>query len=336
MTGWIAAATTTAVLGAGLGAATGAVEPPQTWSWAQDGGKDKVEKADKWSKDKAGKWTKDKEDEWDQDHDVWVRDFPDLTMSWEGADQAFQIFKGAGSQIGVSIRDLGDDDLKGAKTVTTGIVVEDVEADSPAQKAGFKTGDIVVEFDGERVRSTRQFMRLVQETPADRQVQAVVVRDGQRSTLSVQPRAAGAFSYVRKLNGPAIAVMPKIPPMPPPALSQDFPKRIDELMGGTGRLGITVDGLSSQLAEYFGTKDGVLVTTVNANSSASKAGLKAGDVITTFNGETITSPAELRRQSQRLQDGNEFTLGVTRDRKPLTLKGKIEGRTPRPVGRAIV
>ena len=45
--------------------------------------------------------------------------------------------------------------------------------DSPAQKAGFKPGDIVVDFDGERVRSSQQFTRLVQETAGGRSVQAL-------------------------------------------------------------------------------------------------------------------------------------------------------------------
>jgi S1-C subfamily serine protease len=45
-----------------------------------------------------------------------------------------------------------------------------VEADSAAAKGGVKAGDVVVEFDGERVRSARQLTRLVQETPAGRAV----------------------------------------------------------------------------------------------------------------------------------------------------------------------
>jgi len=113
--------------------------------------------------------------------------------------------------------------------------------------------------------------------------------------------------------------------------------RIESMIGSSGRLGITVDELSSQLAEYFGTKDGVLVTSVNLDSSASKAGLKAGDVITSFGGEPVTSAGDLRRRSQRLSAGDEFTLGVMRDRKPTTLKGKIEQpKSPRSTVRAIV
>ena len=113
-----------------------------------------------------------------------------------GAAQAVRVFAGSGSQIGVGVRDLNDEELKGGKTAT-GIVVEDVEADSPAQKAGFKTGDVVVEFDGERVRSTRQFMRLVQETVAGRTVTAAVTRAGQRVTLSVEPTTGSSSSTGR-------------------------------------------------------------------------------------------------------------------------------------------
>ena len=87
-------------------------------------------------------------------------------------------------------------------------------------------------------------------------------------------------------------------------------------------LGITVGDLSEQLAQYFGTKDGVLVTSVADNSAARKAGIKAGDVITSFNGSDVTTPSDLRRRIQRLQDGDEFTLGIVRDKKALTLEGQ--------------
>ncbi len=123
---------------------------------------------------------------------------------------------------------------------------------------------------------------------------------------------------------------------PFPEGSFDFAPKIATILGA-GRLGISVDELSSQLAEYFGTKDGVLVTSVIDNSAASKAGVKAGDVITSLNGGAVTTAADLRRRAQRLEDGDEFTLSVVRDRKPLTLKGKIEVvQVKRPAGRTIL
>ena len=244
---------------------------------------------------------------------------------WAEAEQAVRVLKGLGSQIGVAVRDLNDEELKGGKTA--GVVVEDVEADSPAQKAGFKTGDIVVEFDGERVRSTRQFMRLVQETVAGRTVTAAVTRAGQRVTLSVEPRSGGAFKFFDGSSDLSFVVPKTVPPM---ALKRDkFPPSFESFLGSSGQLGIAVDELSPQLSEYFGTKEGVLVTTVRENSNASRAGVKAGDVITSLNGGTVTTAADLRRRAQRLEGGDEFTLAIVRDKKPMTLKGRVEPVQPR-------
>ena len=114
--------------------------------------------------------------------------------------------------------------------------------------------------------------------------------------------------------------------------------KIDELFASRGRLGIGIQELSPQLAEYFGTKDGVLVTSVTDNSVASKAGLKAGDVITSFGGQAVDSTAELIKRTQSLDQGADFTVGVVRDKKSMTLKGKLEPPQPRrPIGaRAII
>lgn len=91
-----------------------------------------------------------------------------------------------------------------------------------------------------------------------------------------------------------------------------------------GTLGIGVSPLSDQLAGYFGVKNGVLVTEVREGSTAAAAGFKAGDIVTSLNGADVTDPADLRRRSARLEDGSDFSAGIVRDRKPLTLKGKVQ------------
>ena len=249
---------------------------------------------------------------------------------WSG--QAVRVFAGAGSRIGVAIRDLSDDDVKAGKSAA-GVMVEEVESESPAEKAGIKTGDVVVEFDGERVRSARQFTRLVQESAPGRTVPAAVLRAGQRVAVNVQPREWSSSDAFGKLgDAMALRTIPKIAPMPPTPPIPVMPKF--EFFGA-GRLGITVEDLSPQLADYFGTKDGVLVKSVSESSAAAKAGLKAGDVITSLDGGTINDAADLRRRSQRLESGDEFTLGVVRDKKPLSLKGKLEAQ-PRKAVRTVL
>jgi serine protease Do len=254
--------------------------------------------------------------------------------------RAVQVFTG-GSRLGVSIRDVEESDSKTAKAAGAGVIVEEVATDSPAEKAGIRKGDVIVEFDGERVRSVRQLTRLVQETPAGRTVPAVLQREGQRTPVSVTPSDDGRFSFQgfddlgsfgRELRLAVPKIAPPTPPSPPtPPMVWDF----DGLVGRS-RLGISIEPLSTQLAEYFGTKDGVLVSSVSDDSAAAKAGIKAGDVITNFNGSAVGDPQELRRRIQSLNDGDEFTVSVMRDRKPLTLKGKAERPERRRTSRTIL
>jgi membrane-associated protease RseP (regulator of RpoE activity) len=255
---------------------------------------------------------------------------------------------GGGVRLGVSIRDVEDADLKSAKLgAPAGAVVEEVSEDSAAEAAGIRKGDVIVEFDGERVRSARQLTRLVQETAEGRKVTAVVLRDGQRMNLTVEPRASsgGAFERLRDLEDlgrefrypvPVKPSTPRppspaVPPVPPSAWNFD-----DLLWRGGGRLGLTVETLSPQLAEYFGTKEGVLVKSVQDNSPAAKIGIRAGDVITSVNGSAIDDAAELRRRIQSSKSGEEITLGIVREKKAMTLKGKLEGSARRRAYRTTI
>jgi serine protease Do len=78
-------------------------------------------------------------------------------------------------------------------------------------------------------------------------------------------------------------------------------------------MGIGTQTLTKQLADYFGVSEGILVTSVNDNSPAAKAGLKAGDVITAVDGEKVASPGDISRAIGKKQDG-PVTLTVVRDR----------------------
>ena len=237
--------------------------------------------------------------------------------------RSVEVFGFGGGRIGVGVADLDPADAgsKGA----AGVLIESVDEESPAATAGLRKGDVVVEFDGERVRSVRQFSRLVSETPVGRTVTAVVQREGQRVNVSVAPRESqttrllegGAWPRADAFRNFSYTV---------PKLAR--PELESLLRPGGAVLGITTGDLSPQLAEYFGTKDGALVSSVVADSLGAKTGLKAGDVITSVNGAEVTGSPELRRRLGRLEEGEEFTLGIIRDKKPLTLKGKVEPRPP--------
>jgi S1-C subfamily serine protease len=177
----------------------------------------------------------------------------------------------------------------------------------------------------------------VQETPAGRSVPAVLLRDGQRTTVSVTPEEGNRFSFERlqDLEEMARGFALRVPPVPPTPRAPNAPNppetpphpptvfRFDEMLG-RNQLGVTLQSLAPQLAEYFGVTEGVLVTSVSDGSVAATAGLQAGDVITSFNGASVNDPGDLRRQVQQLKDGEDFTVAVTRDHKAVTLKGKAD------------
>lgn len=247
--------------------------------------------------------------------------------------QGIEIITGQRSRLGVTVEDVEASAVKAGQPA--GVSIESVTEGSAAERAGLRQGDVVVEFDGERVRSVRQFTRLVQESVPGRPVAMAVLRGGQRQALTVSPEEGGGFNlrgddwyeFSDRLRG--LRVTPPRPPAPPaapapPAPRWEFPEPFLWRSGNT--LGITIDDLSPQLAEYFGTKEGVLVTSVREDSTAAHTGVKAGDVVISVNGVSVSTATELRREAQRLASGEEFTLGVVRDKKTLTLKGKTEER----------
>ncbi len=234
-----------------------------------------------------------------------------------------EMLGGRVGEIGATVRDADEADLKREKWPTPGgVVIEEVRRDSPAERAGLRAGDLLVEFDGERVRGARQFARLVRETPPGRTVTGTVVRNGQKVAFRVTPEAGSSLAVVGSAElaeglGRLRAGLAEL---------RDFDI---EVRVRPGRLGVSVIGLTSQLATYFGVKEGVLVTSVEADSPAAKAGLGAGDVITALNGMRVADPSDLRRQVMRLESGANFTLTVVRERKELVLKGTLEERGAR-------
>ena len=236
----------------------------------------------------------------------------------------FLTLEGPGSSIGVTVRETTAEDAKAAKlSGAEGVVVESVRTASPAEKAGFKNGDIVVEFDRERIRSVRHFTRVVRETPPRRTVTAVVVRGTARQTLEVVPEVTGDFTTDLRDE---LQFRLRPDQFRDQLRSFNFDFNPDQLprRGAIGRptLGVTVTPLTTQLADYFGVKEGVLVSAVESGSSAADAGVRAGDVITAVNGRSVTTSGDVTSALRQAEAGS-IDINVTRDRKPLTLKATL-------------
>jgi serine protease Do len=233
---------------------------------------------------------------------------------------------GRGAQLGVRVSDVDAKEPAGAR-------IEEVTPDSPAEKAGLKEGDLVVEYDGERVRSARQFTRLVQETPDGRTVKIAVMRNGQKQTVDATPenRVTWDFGFdpdrLRDDIERGLREFRVEPPMFDFRYDDRGPRRFEyrlpeRVMPSRGRLGVSVQSLTPELEEYFGAKNGgVLVSSVAQDSAAAKAGLKAGDVITSINGDRVSDSADLMRALSNVS--GEVTIVVLRDKNELTLKATV-------------
>ena len=268
----------------------------------------------------------------------------------EGAGNVFFKMAEDGVRLGITVANLDDEQAR----TTAGALVTGVREDSPAAKAGLKEKDVIREYDGEKVRSARQLSRLVDETAPGRTVGVAATRDGKRVELHVTPEAAeGRMSAIAPGQPGHGELAPwnfdRMPHVHPPDLGpgdrrfyfespegQHFkfhgPAEGDddvfsmEVPHPRGRLGIGIQELSDQLAEYFGTRDGVLVSSVTQDSPAAKAGLRAGDVITTVNDTTVTSARALVDAVQKAQDGATVKLGYVRDKKPATATATLQPR----------
>jgi serine protease Do len=251
-----------------------------------------------------------------------------------------RLFDGRGLQLGVMVSDVD------AKSATGGVKIDEVHAASPAEKAGIRSGDIVVDYDGEKVRSARQFTRLVQETPEGRTVAIGLMRDGKKQTVNATPEA-GRMTWDFRREPGAGNREPGFHLRELPDFNfdfHDFPRRFEYRMpdgvfrfpdpgsripgSRRGRLGVTVQPLTPELEEYFGVKNGgALVSSVSPDSAAAKAGVKAGDVIVSINGNAVRDSNDL---SERLEGiGADATIVVMRDKKELTLKATLDDRPSR-------
>ncbi|HEY6046144.1 MAG TPA: PDZ domain-containing protein [Pyrinomonadaceae bacterium] len=250
----------------------------------------------------------DAEDDMDFDFDF---DMQEPTAP--DADRTFTLFFG-GTFLGVHVEDVSKENMgRYNMRDVRGVGVTEVVKDSPAEKAGLRKDDVILSFNGDAVTSTRKLNRLVSESSADQNVRLTISRGGSEQEISATLGKREPMKHVfnDQWNKELKEKMEK--------MRKDFPRMKDGdgnfvfTWGSSRRIGIATQPLSKQLADYFGVSEGILITSVNENSPASRAGLKAGDVITAVDGEKVDSPGDVTRAINKKEEGS-VTLTVVRDR----------------------
>jgi len=172
-----------------------------------------------------------------------------------------------------------------------GALIAGVIKGDPAEKAGLKAGDVVVEFDGRTVRSDRDLVAIVGNTPVGRKVALHVVRDGKNLTIEVK-------------------VAKRSDDKDKAAAEDDDAPAVKE--SGKARIGVQVQDLTQELAEQLGLDDtaGALVTEVLESSPAERAGIERGDVVLEANRQPVENAAAFVRIVRAAEPGRSVLLLV--------------------------
>lgn len=162
-----------------------------------------------------------------------------------------------------------------------GILVAEVSEDSPAEKAGLKQGDVIVEFSGKPVDEVGSFRnRVALKTPGSKE-EITVLRDGKRKNFLIT---------IGKLPEEEFA-------------SAAQPHSMD-------KLGFSVQTLTPDLAQQFGIQDkkGVIVTSVTPGSVAAMAGINPGTVIVEVNRKRVNNTDDFKRAVAQTPESGTILL----------------------------
>ena len=178
------------------------------------------------------------------------------------ADQLRQYGRTKRGWLGVLIQEISDEiaESLGMKTAK-GALVSSATTGGPAEKAGVKTGDVIIKFNNIEIKNMRELPRVVAGTPVGKSVPLVILRNGKELTLNV---TLGELELAEKEN--LIGKTSK-----KNAKAKEYDK-----------LGFTAEELSDQNKSKYKLSDidvGVVITSVKDNSSAQQAGLNPGMVI---------------------------------------------------------
>jgi len=192
--------------------------------------------------------------------------------------------------LGVSIQNV-DKNLAEAFGLDrpAGALVAQVVEGSPAEEAGIREGDVIVEFDGEYIETSSELPHVVGLVKPGSEVKVGLIRDGDKKTLSVE---VGALS--------------------PRA---DLAKQIESASGGA-RLGLTVEPAADQLLSELGLASGVVVRAVRADSAADGE-IVEGDIITMLGSKAVRSTQDFIEAEQSLREGQSIQVRLWRRGTPL-------------------
>jgi serine protease Do len=206
------------------------------------------------------------------------------------------------------------------------VEIVDIERESPAELAKLEEGDIVLEFDGNKVTSTEMLAEEIRMHKPGDDCDIKIERDGKSMNVEVKLGEFSEKDIMREFQFkfPRLFDPDRVKPVPMPDFEDSM---LFRWVGGKQNyIGVSLQELTPELCEHFGVKEGrgLLVAKVLADSPAEKAGLKVGDVIISADGERVERVNTLQRLIQEKDKGEKITLEYIRDKKTKTVVVEIE------------
>jgi serine protease Do len=181
-----------------------------------------------------------------------------------------------------------------------GAVVLKVLKDSPAQKAGFKIGDVVIDFNGKTINRSSDLPIAVGNTPVGKTANVKVIREGKTITLHVKIAELPSEEKLASTAGG----------------EQSEPAKAN-------RLGITVGELSAELRHRLDIKQGGVIVKEVTDGPAADAGIHRGDILLKLNGHDVKSTKQFRELLAKLPAGKPLPVLIQRNNSPIFLALKI-------------
>ena len=189
--------------------------------------------------------------------------------------------------LGITVQDLNEELAQYYKLRdNAGVLVADVVPGDPADQAGIKAKDVIIELNGETVKTSRELTAKAANLPVGKKATVTVLRDGKKSSFNV-----------------------KVAKRPLTLADIGAPRQQKET-----RFGFQVTDMTPEMARRLNLADekGVVVVGVMANSKAEKAGIQKGDLIKEVNRHRVESTGEFKKLIHKHNSGDGIDLLVKR------------------------
>ncbi len=201
--------------------------------------------------------------------------------------------------LGVKIQSISEDIAESLGVPeNVGALVAGVTPESPAAKAGFEAGDVILKFDGKDVSTMRGLPKLVAQAPIGKAVDVEIQRQGQKKTVSV-----------------VVGLLEDEDDKPEPAAD----KKEEQKPSTTSILGLTLQPLTDEVRQRLGFDQkikGLIVTDIDQNGPAASKNIRLGDVVTEAAQTPVTSLGDLQTAIDKVKkEGGKTVLLLVEDNK---------------------